>query len=156
MTKKLQNIISILKANQNEMYADGAFQYFIDNQIDVNELTEILKEEGIVLPVSIASQLKVNPGDYINVGENTIKVTSTSYQYFHPIAYLYKGELDRITSTYVTSILVNVTDEVEFLDKLSAENVQCLTVFSKSLRKDLTGIFDSINIFLVILIVFAL
>ena len=50
MTKKLQNIISILKANQNEMYADGAFQYFIDNQIDVTELTEILKEEGIVLP----------------------------------------------------------------------------------------------------------
>lgn len=118
--------------------------------------TTKIKEEGIVLPVSIASQLKVNPGDYINVGENTIKVTSTSYQYFHPIAYLYKGELDRITSTYVTSILVNVTDEVEFLDKLSAENVQCLTVFSKSLRKDLTGIFDSINIFLVILIVFAL
>lgn len=50
MTKKLRNIINILKANQNEMYADGAFLYFIDNQIDVNELTEILKEEGIVLP----------------------------------------------------------------------------------------------------------
>lgn len=32
------------------MYADGAFQYFIDNQIDVNELTEILKEAGIMLP----------------------------------------------------------------------------------------------------------
>ena len=50
MTKKLQNIINILKANQNELYADGAFQYFIDNQIDVNELTEILKEEGMALP----------------------------------------------------------------------------------------------------------
>ena len=50
MTKKLQNIINILKANQNELYADGAFQFFIDNQIDVDELTEILKAEGIVLP----------------------------------------------------------------------------------------------------------
>lgn len=50
MTKKVQNIISILKANQNELYADGAFQYFIDNQIDVDELTEILKEGEIILP----------------------------------------------------------------------------------------------------------
>lgn len=50
MTKKLQTIINQLKANQNELYVDGAFQYFIDNQIDVNELTEILKAEGIVLP----------------------------------------------------------------------------------------------------------
>ena len=50
MTKKLQTIINQLKADQNELYADGAFQYFIDNQIDVNELTEILKAEGIVLP----------------------------------------------------------------------------------------------------------
>lgn len=50
MTKKLQTIVNQLKANQNELYADGAFQYFIDNQIDVDELTEILKEEGIVLP----------------------------------------------------------------------------------------------------------
>ncbi len=50
MTKKLQNIINILKANQSELYADGAFQFFINNQIDVNELTEILKAEGIKLP----------------------------------------------------------------------------------------------------------
>ncbi len=50
MIKKLQYIINILKANQSELYADGAFQYFIDNQIDVNELNEILKVEGIELP----------------------------------------------------------------------------------------------------------
>lgn len=50
MTNKLLNIINILRINQYEMYADGAFQYFIDNQIDVNELAEILKEEGIILP----------------------------------------------------------------------------------------------------------
>lgn len=50
MTKKLQNIINILKANQSELYADGAFQFFVDNQINVDELTEILKVEGIKLP----------------------------------------------------------------------------------------------------------
>lgn len=50
MTKKLQKIINILKTNQNELYTDGAFQYFIDNQINVDELAEILKEEGIALP----------------------------------------------------------------------------------------------------------
>ena len=47
MPKNLLGIIKHLKDNQNEMYSDGAFQYFIDNQIDVDELNEILKAEEI-------------------------------------------------------------------------------------------------------------
>lgn len=50
MPKNLLGIIKHLKDNQNEMYSDGAFQYFIDNQIDVDELNEILKAEDIILP----------------------------------------------------------------------------------------------------------
>lgn len=50
MTKKVQYIINLLKANQDELYVDGAFRWFIDNQIDVNELTEILNAEGYSLP----------------------------------------------------------------------------------------------------------
>ena len=50
MKNKLRKIINQLKTNQDELYADGAFQYFIDNQIDVDELTEILKAGEIILP----------------------------------------------------------------------------------------------------------
>ena len=115
-----------------------------------------VKEQGIILPTVTADQLKVKKGGKIFVGGQELVVSDVSYQYFHPIAYLYKAELSRVTETYVTSILVNVYNENAFLDKLSQENVQCLTVFTNSLKKDLTGIFDAINIFIIILVAFSL
>lgn len=116
-----------------------------------------IKETGIILPTTAAKELRVSKGDTIKVGENEIVVTDVSYQYFHPVAYLSKAELSRITNTYVTSLLVDVRgSDTAFLDTLASLNDQCLTVFTKSLKQDLLSIFNSINIFLVILIVFSL
>ena len=53
-------------------------------------------------------------------------------------------------------MLVDVINENAFLDKLSEENIQALTVFTSSLSADLHGIFNAIDIFIIIMVLFSL
>ena len=117
-----------------------------------------VQNEGIVLTKSDALRLKVSKGDTITINGVEIEITDISNQYFHPITYLSKQQIDSLGVAYVSSFLVDVVDgqDNEFLAYLTNEKPQCLTVFTASLAKDLRGIFDSINVFLYIMIGFSL
>ena len=115
-----------------------------------------IEEEGIIISDTQAKALGVKVGDFINVGEQKIKVSAISKQYFHPIAYLSRTELERITDKSITSILVNTNNENALLNYLNNNTAGCLTVFTNSLSKDIHGIFDSIDIFIYIMIAFSL
>ena len=89
------------------------------------------------------------------INDIEVKITDISFQYFHPIAYLSKNQMESITSDYVSSFLIDTTDNNLLLNYLTSSSNQCLTVFTESLSKDLLGIFDAVNIFIYILIAFA-
>lgn len=119
--------------------------------------TTSISQEGIILPKSAAEQLNVNKGDTIFVNGREVTVTAISFQYFHPITFLSKAQMDAFGVDYVTSIILNLKEgqEQALLDYLSENKNQCLTVFTESLSKDLHGNFDSVNIMIAIMVAFS-
>ena len=115
-----------------------------------------LLEEGIIIPKGYAKAMNINQGDYIYINNVEVKVSALSYQYFHPITYLSKTQFNALGVSYVSSLLINTTDEVELSQKISSKTYQSLLVFTSSLRKDLHRIFDTLDVFLIIMIVFSL
>ena len=85
-----------------------------------------------------------------------MEVKEISYQYFHPITYLSKAQMDELGVDYVSSFIMNVKDENALSKYLSSSRNQCLTVFTKSLSKDLHSIFDSTNVMIYIMIGFSI
>ena len=121
--------------------------------------TTHIEAQGLVLPKTDAKRLGVKKGDYLTINGKQILITDISYQYFHPITYLSKGQFDELGLQCVTSYLVDVTDnggDNQLLDYLASNGTQCLTVFTSSLAKDLHGTFDSVNVMLIIMIGFSL
>lgn len=115
-----------------------------------------VQSEGLILPKSDAERLGVKKGDKIKIGDREVVVNDISFQYFHPITYMSKAQMDELGQQYVSSILVNVTDENAFLDYLANGDQQGLTVFTRSIKADLQGIFNAIDVFIVIMIAFSL
>ena len=115
-----------------------------------------VKEEGLIIPKSIAESNGIKVGDYLSINGKEVKVTDLSYQYFHPLTYMSKSQMDIITNESVSSFVVNINNEQAFLSYLTENNTKCLTVFSSSLSKDLHAIFDSIDVFIYIMIGFSL
>ena len=115
-----------------------------------------IPEKGVILPKSSADSLKVKKGDTISINNVKIPVVDISYQYFHPITYLSKAQMDELGVTYVSSYIMNVNNTTELLKYLSANRTQCLTVFTSSLSKDLHNVFDSTDIMIGIMIAFSL
>ena len=113
-------------------------------------------EEGIILPASTARVLNVKKGDTIKINDVDVKINDISAQYFHPMTYMSKNQLKAFTSTYISSYLIDTNDENQLLEYFEKEMVGSLTVFTKNLSKDIHGIFDSINIFIYIMIFFCL
>jgi len=114
-----------------------------------------IQAKGVILPTLTAKTLGVKAGDTIKVNGVPVKVSALSNQYFHPITYLSKTQMRDLDLSYVSSFLVQVNDEDEFLAYMSEKNAS-LTVFTKYLKRDIHGIFDSINVFIYILIGFSL
>ena len=110
---------------------------------------------GIILPKTSAETLNVKKGDTISINNKNVEVKEISYQYFHPITYLSKAQMDELGVDYVSSFIMNVNDENALSKYLSSSRNQCLTVFTKSLSKDLHGIFDSTNAMIYIMIGFS-
>ena len=117
-----------------------------------------VQEQGIIIPKTEAKKMNVKKGDTIKINDVEIKITDISNQYFHPITYLSKQQMTELGIQYVSTFLVDVKENMqsEFLEYLTSERQQCLTVFTEALAKDLNGIFDSINVFLYIMIAFSL
>ena len=115
-----------------------------------------LLEEGIIIPKSHAKELSVNQGDSIYINNKKVKVIGISYQYYHPIAYLSKTQFLSLSANYVSSLLLNTNDEVRLSQFLSLKTNQSLLVFTSSLNKNLHRIFDTLDVFLLIMVVFSL
>lgn len=114
-----------------------------------------IKDSGVILPKSVADVLGVKVGDTVLINRNHVKVTDISFQYFHPVTYLSKNQFLDLGLEYVSTFMVNVNNESAFLEYMSEQSAS-LTVFSKSLSKDIHGIFNSIDVFIYIMIGFSL
>ena len=115
-----------------------------------------LLEEGIIIPKGYAKEMSVSQGDYVYINNVEVKVIGISYQYFHPITYLSKAQFGALSVDYVSSLLLNTNDEVKLSKFLSSKTSQSLLVFTSSLSKDLHRIFDTLDVFLIIMIAFSL
>ena len=113
-------------------------------------------KEGLILPKPTADKLKVKKGDTIKINNRDIVVSEISFQYFHPITYLSKDQMDELGVDYVSSFIMNVKDNAELLKYLSSTRNQCLTVFTESLSKDLHGVFDTMDVMIYMMIGFSL
>lgn len=114
-----------------------------------------VKHDGIIINQADADEFNVKIGDKLKINNIEIEVVDISLQYFHPLAYLSKDQMERLNVEYTSSFLINVNDEVKFLEFISETEAKGLTVFTSSLKKDIHGIFDSIDIFIYIMIGFS-
>ena len=115
-----------------------------------------LPNEGIFLPKGYANDLSVKPGDNVIINGNSIKVIGVSYQYYHPITYLSKAQLEATGTDYYSSLLITTTHEARLSELLRQKTNGSLIVFTSSLKRDLHRIFDTLDLFLWIMIIFAL
>ena len=118
--------------------------------------TQDVPETGLILPSTTAEKLKVKKGDNIKINGVSVKVQAISFQYFHPITYLSKAQMELISTEYVSSYIMNVANTGSLLKYLSDNRNQSLTVFTESLSQDLHSVFDSTNIMIYIMIAFSL
>lgn len=115
-----------------------------------------LLDEGIIISKGHAKEMNINQGDFIYINNVKVKVAAISYQYYHPIAYLSKTQFNALSIDYVPSLLLNTNDEISLSQLISQKTTQSLLVFTSSLEKNLKRIFDTLDIFLIIMISFSL
>ena len=115
-----------------------------------------LTSGGIIIPKTAAKALKVKENDVIKMNGCDVKILAISNEYFHPITYLSKSEMERIGADYVSSFLLNVNDENAVLQYFDDESIGTLSVFTRNLGADIHGIFNSIDVFIYIMIAFSL
>ena len=111
---------------------------------------------GIILDKASANKLGVKVGDHVNVNGHSLMVDAISYQYFNLIEYMKMSTLEGVTDTYASTIFINTTDEIALLNYLSERSTNTLTVFSSSLKKDLSSRLNPINLFAYILVAFSI
>ena len=115
-------------------------------------------KNGIILPKTSADKLNVKKGDKISINGVEVEVVDISFQYFHPITYLSKEQMDAFGVEYVSSFILNVHEgkAQELMSFLSGNQNQCLVVYTSSLSKDLHGIFDALNVMIFIMVGFSI
>ena len=126
---------------------------YIPNENDSKRI--FVEEKGIILPHGYADKLGVKIGDYVTINGVPVKVANISRQYQHMTMYMSKEQLIEVKAKYSTSYLANITDQNTFLQYLTDQGKQFLTVFSNNLYKDMSAIFKSINVFIIILVGFS-
>ena len=116
-----------------------------------------VEAEGIIIPEISADTLGVKKGDKISINGKEVVITDISRQYFHPLAYMSKDQMSKLElKMMVSTFFLNINNEEAFLKYMSENNNKCLTVFTRSLSKDLHNIFNSIDVFIYIMIGFSL
>ena len=82
--KKMKEIIEHLKHDNSTLFAEGAFQYFMDNQITEEELIEILETENYKLPESFFSLSRGEKKLFFNHTKLVVgfDISEPTYDYF--------------------------------------------------------------------------
>lgn len=112
--------------------------------------------DGIILDKASAKKLGVKVGSHVNINGHSVVVDAISYQYFNLIEYMKMSTLESVTDTYASTMFINTTDEIALLNYLSERGTNTLTVFSSSLKKDLSSRLNPINLFAYILVAFSI
>ena len=112
--------------------------------------------EGVILDKVSAERLGVKVGDTVNINKRSVVIDAISYQYFNITMYTKMSTLEELTDTYASTLFINTTDEIALLNYLSEKGTNTLTVFSSSLKKDLSGRLAPINLFAYILVAFSI
>ncbi len=133
--------------------SDGPLVYVPDS---TGKKEMAIPDKGIILSKNDAERLKVKVGETVKINDKDIEVKGVSEQYFHMAQYMSRKQMQELGVQYATTFLVNVENETEFLSFLSQKDAKCLTVFTASLKKDVTTVFRSVDVFVIILIAFAL
>ena len=131
----------------------------IPNYRGTGKLT--VPETGLIIPRGTADKYGVKVGDEITCKDKKVKVVDISYQYFHPLTYMSKNQMESLEVQSVSTLIVKLDHNIEnyektFLDYLSGSGEHCLSVFTRSLGKDLHAIFNAIDIFIIIMVIFSL
>ena len=82
--KKMKEIIEHLKHDNSTLFAEGAFQYFMDNQITEEELIKILETENYKLPESFFSLSRGEKKLFFNHTKLVVgfDISEPTYDYF--------------------------------------------------------------------------
>ena len=82
--KKMNEIIENLKHDNSTLFTEGAFQYFMDNQITEEELIKILEKENYTLPDSFFSLTKGEKKLFFNHTKLVVgfDLSEPTYDYF--------------------------------------------------------------------------
>ena len=82
--KKMKEIIEHLKHDNTALFAEGAFQYFMDNQITEEELIKILETENYSLPESFFSLSRGEKKLFFNHTKLVVgfDISEPTYDYF--------------------------------------------------------------------------
>ena len=112
--------------------------------------------EGVILDKVSAERLGVKVGDTVNINKRSVVIDAISYQYFNITMYTKMSTLKELTDTYASTLFINTTDEIALLNYLSEKGTNTLTVFSSSLKKDLSGRLAPVNLFAYILVAFSI
>ena len=82
--KKMKEIIEHLKHDNTTLFAEGAFQYFMDNQITEEELIKILETENYKLPESFFSLSRGEKKLFFNHTKLVVgfDISEPTYDYF--------------------------------------------------------------------------
>ena len=82
--KKMKEIIEHLKHDNSTLFAEGAFQYFMDNQITEEELIKILETENYSLPESFFSLSRGEKKLFFNHTKLVVgfDISEPTYDYF--------------------------------------------------------------------------
>lgn len=115
MNKKINEIIELLKADQDNLYADGAFAYFINNQINAKELNEILLAGGIKLPDSFFELSIYEQKNYRRWWQTTVYYENKNFiqetrVIFNPVYFYDIAEHARKTVSFTNKLIKYVYD----------------------------------------------
>ena len=116
-----------------------------------------ISEVGIILDKSSADQLGVKKGEVVTINGHEVIVSDISYQYFNLIEYMSDTYFETLGIEQKTStFIINTSDETALLNYLADRGGNSLTVFSSSLKEDLTGRLSSVNTFIYIMVGFSI
>ena len=157
MNNKLKQIVEDLQSSTDMLYAEGAFQYYIDNQINEQELIEILKVQNFTLPENFSSLPVRKKKTYLNHIQTRIYFENGEpkvywYEVFNNRYFYYLAEVSRknksITRKFIDYI-VDIGNEINltFLGMQYIKVANCNlgrfeTIINYCKEKEISNVYD--------------
>jgi hypothetical protein len=126
MKPRNKEIVKKLKKDQGITYVEGAFRYYIDNQIDDQDLDEILKADDYHLESSFFSSIRRDKKQYFTHEKHRITFDLEANQYFINTYPIYNRNYFFYIASKATRNKQITTDLMHYLRDLGQYNAHCL------------------------------